>query len=317
MLHSLIFLFKIVKGDKQEMVHHLYIAKQRELLDRKIKEDKRICINIWNLSHVNEHSCIMLWLPTKAFSPIFLFFKTAPEITHHLTRGWPKNNEEWILRIGVLDKITVNCYHGSSVRERLICQGCGAGAFVGCHWEYIQFSPAAPQRWHGSLWLQLILPSPLLGCTLALIATQPRGTTRTEKQAKWLVFKEYREILFLWNNIQYWNQEFWKECVWISNSATNSSVIVLNPQFKTIGPTRGVGPFHQQLSWISAHGASLKSPGGRCALIRAQASAGMIVHPTRIWRVSPLPSTFFSAPGFKDHITQTTQVLLGISSLVM
>lgn len=53
-----------------------------------------------------------------------LLFKTAPEATHHLTRGWTKNNEEWTIpRVGSLDKITVNCYHGSKVSERLMVKG--------------------------------------------------------------------------------------------------------------------------------------------------------------------------------------------------
>lgn len=152
------------------MVHHLYIAKQRELLDRKIKEGKRNCINIWNLSHVKEHSwCLMLWLLSKAFSHTFLLFKTTPEVTHHLTTGWTKNNEEWILQLGMLDKITVNCYHGSRVRERLMVKGGEQGLLLGVIGSRTNLAqqPHRGDMVHpGSNWSY-----PLLGSTVPLLVT--------------------------------------------------------------------------------------------------------------------------------------------------
>lgn len=141
------------------------------------------------MSHVKEYSCMMLWLPTKAFSPTFLLFKTAPEVTHRLTRGRTKNNEEWKPWIGLVDKITVNCYHSRRVRERLMVKGVEQGLLLGGSRTNLAQQPhRGDMVYSGSNWSY-----PLLACTLALLAIQPQGTTRTEKQARWLVFKEDRE----------------------------------------------------------------------------------------------------------------------------
>lgn len=133
----------------------------------------------------------MLWLLSKAFSHTFLLFKTTPEVTHHLTTGWTKNNEEWILQLGMLDKITVNWYHGSRVRERLMVKGGEQELLLGVIGSRTNLAqqPHRGDMVHpGSNWSY-----PLLGSTVPLLATQPLGTTRTEKQARWLVFKEFRE----------------------------------------------------------------------------------------------------------------------------
>lgn len=128
--------------------------------------------------------------PFGATSPLF---KTAPEATHThcLTRGWSKNNEEWIPWVGLLDKITANCYHSSRVRERLMVKGVEQGLLlgvVGSRTNLAQQPHRGDTVHSGSNWSY-----PLLACTLALWAIQPQGTARTEKQARWLVFKEYRE----------------------------------------------------------------------------------------------------------------------------
>lgn len=133
----------------------------------------------------------MLWLLTKAFNPTFLLFKTAQEVKYHLTRGWTKNNEEWLLRIGVQDAITVNCYHRRRVRGRLMVKGVEQGLLVGVIGSRTNLAqqPHRGDMVHsGSNWSY-----PLLGCTVPLLAIEPLGTTRTEKQARWLVFQEYRE----------------------------------------------------------------------------------------------------------------------------
>lgn len=111
--------------------------------------------------------------------------------THRLTRGWSKNNEEWIPWVGLLDKITANCYHRSRVRERVMVKGVEQGLLlgvVGSRTNLAQQPHRGDTVHSGSNWSY-----PLLACTLALLAIQPQGTARTEKQARWLVFKEYRE----------------------------------------------------------------------------------------------------------------------------
>lgn len=145
---------------------------------------------------------MVIWLPMKAFSPTFLLFKTALEVRLHLTWGWTKNNGGWVLHIGALGEITVNCYHGSRVRKRLMVKGVEQGLLLGVIGSRTNLAQQ-PHRGDvvhsGSNWSY-----PLLGCTLPLLAMHPLGTPITKKQARPLLFKAYTERQpCLFDNIQH------------------------------------------------------------------------------------------------------------------
>lgn len=183
-------------------------------------------------------------LPTSKNSPTFLLFTTAPEVTPYLTRGWTKNNGEWILQIGVLDKMTVNCYHGS--RERLMVKGVDQGLLLGVfrsRTNLAQWPHRGDMVHTGSNWSY-----PLLGSTLPLLAMQPLGITATEKQARWLVSKEdtERQPCFSERIFNNGTKNIWKEIVWISKRGAHSIKMVLYP---LNNEQSWCGPFHQQFLW--------------------------------------------------------------------
>lgn len=259
---------------------------------------------------MSKDTCMMLWLPTKAFNPTFLLFKTAPEVTYHLTRGWTKNNEECLLRIGVQDEITVNCYHRRSVRGRLMVKGVEQGLLVGVIGSRTNLAqqPHRGDMVHsGSNWSY-----PLLGCTVPLLAIQPLGTTRTEKQARWLVFQEYRE-----------RQPCF--CETIFNTGTKNLkkkvfeclTLVEIPVF-TGWNSSGWSIIPTTLMKAMDDKWALRNLSGSLALSHAQASAGIFCSHSpklqRLWRASSLPSTFFPLQDFRTTLLKPLKYICELAA---
>lgn len=148
---------------------------------------------------------------------------------------------------------------------------------------------------------------PLLGCTLPLLGMQPLGITATEKQARWLVFKEdtERQPCFFETIFHIGTKNIWKESVWMSKTGTKWSC-----RLWIMKQQGWCGQFYQHFScikWQIQDGSLLNRPNGHHALLKLQFTLIPPVILKSFEEFRLCPPHFFSTWGLKDHISPTTQ----------